>query len=177
MPGVSTYPLAHYHRINRENIPLRHDSGKLVCNCHFSAQIDGFILRLQHFQVEKDDKTTKICGKCFRKIDNFARYRDMCAVADKELRKSKRCHDEIISAAIDGARNIEMGNIGERPSSGDPAITCISLLHEVTDFEDDEVDAGARIEIQIAPHVQSQFTGDSAKTISQGFAHMDQFER
>lgn len=58
--------------------------------------------RLIHSQVERNDKlTTKICGKCFDKVNEFALFRKICAATDIRMRIALFNAMEVGEAAID----------------------------------------------------------------------------
>lgn len=57
--------------------------------------MSAYAISYNNSQVEKSDKTTKICENCFSKIQDYARFRDICAATDASMEKANQPCDEV----------------------------------------------------------------------------------
>lgn len=110
-----------------------------------------------HFQVNRGDKSTKICGKCICKVNSIGAFRAVCAATNKLLRNTKRQSTKTsgeASADIVAMQNADDDdesasndtNSEDRESVDDPPVACIPLTDDETDSEAEDASAVAERE-------------------------------
>lgn len=97
---------------------------------------------MQQFQVEKSDKTTKICENCWCEIRHSIEFLDICAAANETQTTGSVSSTDAIDEFIerqDVSTNYKTSRSSyNRSSVGIQPIICISLINDEMDSENDE---------------------------------------